>query len=87
VGVKLERPPVPVEMNSEQTKTAQIRVNGEPREVPIGLTLLDLLRFLEVDPERVAVELNRKIVRQPEWSGTAVSDGAVIEIVQFVGGG
>jgi thiamine biosynthesis protein ThiS len=49
--------------------------------------LLELLRFLQIDPDRVAVELNRKIVRQPEWSGTAVPDGANIEIVQFVGGG
>ena len=87
MGVKLGRPADSVEMDSELTKTAEIFVNGERRDVPGGLTLLDLLGFLEVDPQRVAVELNRKIVRQPEWSGTTVADGAVLEIVQFVGGG
>ena len=80
-------PPFPFEMDSEQTKTVQIVVNGERRDVPFGLTLLDVLGFLEVDLQRIAVELNRKIVRQPEWRDTPVGDGAVLEIVQFVGGG
>ena len=64
-----------------------ITLNGEPRTVPAGLTVSDLLRFLELAPERVAVELNRSIVRQPAWESTPVEAGAQIEIVQFVGGG
>jgi thiamine biosynthesis protein ThiS len=74
-------------MDSEQTKNVQIFVNGERREVPFGLTLLELLRFLQVDPQRVAVELNRAIVRRPDWAAAPVADGANVEIVQFVGGG
>jgi thiamine biosynthesis protein ThiS len=35
----------------------------------------------------VAVELNRAIVRKPEWDSTAIDEGAKIEIVWFVGGG
>jgi len=46
-----------------------------------------LLDFLELDPERVAVEMNRMIVRRPAWSTTPVPGGATFEIVQFVGGG
>ncbi len=65
----------------------RITVNGEPREARSGETVLDLLKRLEIDPERVAVELDRKIVRQPLWSATALRDGAEMEIVQFVGGG
>jgi thiamine biosynthesis protein ThiS len=45
------------------------------------------LQWLEIDPERVSVELNREIVRQPQWSTTPVAGGARLEIVQFVGGG
>jgi thiamine biosynthesis protein ThiS len=48
---------------------------------------LQLLLSLGVDPERVAVELNRSIVRQPEWRERIVEGGATVEIVQFVGGG
>lgn len=65
----------------------RVVVNGEEREVPEGLNLAGLLERLGLDLERVAVELDRRIVRRPEWQSTAVNDGARLEIVQFVGGG
>jgi sulfur carrier protein len=64
-----------------------IVVNGQPRSASDGQTILDLLQQLELDPSRVAVELNRRIVRQPNWSETRLNAGAQVEIVQFVGGG
>jgi len=64
-----------------------ITINGEARTVAAGGTLLELLARLGLDPARVAVELNRRIVKQAQWSGTVVEAGAQIEIVQFVGGG
>jgi thiamine biosynthesis protein ThiS len=48
---------------------------------------MDIVRSLDLDPQRVAVELNREIVRRESWQSTEVADGAEIEIVQFVGGG
>jgi thiamine biosynthesis protein ThiS len=74
-------------MHSGETKTIEIVVNGDRREVPIGLTLVDILALLQLDPQRVAVELNRQIVRQPHWDSTPVGEGAALEIVHFVGGG
>ena len=65
----------------------EIVVNGERRAVPEGQTVLGLLRELRIDPVRVAVELDRRIVKQPLWSETVLRSGAEIEIVQFVGGG
>jgi sulfur carrier protein len=64
-----------------------IVVNGEPRAASEGQTILDLLQQLELDPARVAVELDRRIVKQPKWSETVLNAGAQVEIVQFVGGG
>jgi thiamine biosynthesis protein ThiS len=64
-----------------------IVVNGESRAAAEGQTILDLLRQLELDPARVAVELDRRIVKQPLWAATPLRAGAQIEIVQFVGGG
>jgi len=64
-----------------------IVVNGERRTTSEGQTILGLLRDLELDPARVAVELDRRIVRQPLWEATTLEPGAQIEIVQFVGGG
>ncbi len=70
-----------------ESKTIQIVLNGESRLVPEGLNVLELLMNLGLDPERVAVELNRTIIRQTHWSEPTVEDGASVEIVQFVGGG
>ena len=64
-----------------------IVVNGESRRINEGQTLMDLLRQLDLDPSRVAIELDRKIVRKAQWEGTVLGDGAMLEIVQFVGGG
>ena len=64
-----------------------IVVNGESQTVPEGQTILGLLQQLKIDPERVAVELDRRIVKQPRWGETTLDAGAQIEIVQFVGGG
>ena len=64
-----------------------IMVNGEPRSTTGGQTILGLLRQLQVDPARVAVELDRHIVKQTRWTETVLRPGAQIEIVQFVGGG
>ena len=65
----------------------EIVINGEPQSIPAGQTVLQLLQRLQLDPARVAVELDRRILKQPRWSETAVEPGARFEIVQFVGGG
>ncbi|MDP9114091.1 MAG: sulfur carrier protein ThiS [Acidobacteriota bacterium] len=70
-----------------ETKTIQVVLNGQPQSVPAGLTVDRLLTFLEVDPSRVAVELDGEIVRKPDWAAAEVRDGAQLEVVWFVGGG
>jgi sulfur carrier protein len=67
--------------------TQEILVNGEKRSVPPGHTLLKLLEDLRLEPSRVAVELDRRIVKRPEWDALELAAGAKLEIVQFVGGG
>ena len=65
----------------------QIVVNGENREVRAGETIAGLVRTLHLDPGRLAIELDRQIVKRAAWASTVVPDGARLEIVQFVGGG
>ena len=74
-------------MESAETKTIQVVLNGEPKRVPEGFHVAALLEFLAIDPARVAVELNRSIVRKQDWTAAQVDDGAEIEVVWFVGGG
>ncbi len=65
----------------------EIVVNGEPAFLPPGKTVNELLEHLGVRADRVAVELNRRIVHQRDWTKTQVELGAQVEIVEFVGGG
>jgi thiamine biosynthesis protein ThiS len=64
-----------------------IVVNGSPRVVAEGATLLDVLGTLSLDPRAVVVEHNRRIVRRPALGEVRVAPGDAIELVQFVGGG
>lgn len=73
--------------NQQQEALIPIVINGEAQQVPAGLNIRNLVAHLGLDPGRVAVELNRRLVRKPEWDATAVEAGAVLEIVTFVGGG
>jgi thiamine biosynthesis protein ThiS len=74
-------------MESAETKTIEIVVNGESRRVPQDLFLDGLIVWLEIDPSRVAVERNLAIARKTDWPATRVEPGDRLEIVWFVGGG
>lgn len=74
-------------MEISETKTIEVILNGERRSVPAGLTVDRLLAFLEMNPSRVAVELDRAIVRKSDWAAAEVRGGAQLEVVWFVGGG
>ena len=64
----------------------ELRVNGENRSFD-GCTLHDLIGSMELNPSRVAVELNGNIVPRAEFSNTNLKNGDSLEIVHFVGGG
>ena len=72
---------------TENQVTLNAAINGERRSFPARSTLLDIVQALGLDPERVAIEFNRTIVKREFWTSTAIEEGAEIEIVQFVGGG
>ncbi len=62
-------------------------VNGEPMDLPEGLTVALLLRHLGVRAERVAVERNGAVVKKARHVDEKLAAGDVLEIVTFVGGG
>jgi thiamine biosynthesis protein ThiS len=67
--------------------TFDIHVNGQPHRIPPGLSVATLLAYLEIRPDRVAVELNKTLIRKRDWHQTPVESQARLEIVEFVGGG
>jgi sulfur carrier protein len=64
----------------------RIKVNGEDRELGDGTTIRALLAQSSLVPEKVAIELNRRLVRGDKYE-TNLKDGDEVEIVTFVGGG
>ncbi len=64
-----------------------ITINGERQDVPEGVSIAGLLTHLGLDAARLAIEMDRKIVKRQNWEQTPVAPGSSIEIVQFVGGG
>ncbi|MEN9924777.1 MAG: sulfur carrier protein ThiS [Pseudomonadota bacterium] len=68
------------------TAQLSITLNGEPRRADAG-SIADLVRSLELDPGKVAVERNGLIVPRSTLGEVALGDGDVLEIVHFVGGG
>jgi thiazole synthase len=68
-------------------QTVSIRVNGNHRRVPEGITVAALALELGLEPTKVAVERNLEIVPKSQHAATPVAEGDRIEVVQFVGGG
>jgi thiamine biosynthesis protein ThiS len=64
----------------------KLTINGETQSFTAE-TLGALVEQLGMKPDRVAIELNRKIVPRDQWAKTGLHDGDGLEIVHFVGGG
>jgi len=69
----------------------KIQVNGFWQEIDEGLTIQDFmngwLKQRRFDDTLVSVELNFLVRPRQSWSGIRLSDGDILEIVRFVGGG
>ncbi|MGM0577082.1 MAG: sulfur carrier protein ThiS [Myxococcota bacterium] len=66
----------------------ELTINGEQRRFEGGdLTVADLVERLGLGCRRVAVEVNRQLVRRGTWEDHALAEGDAVEIVHFVGGG
>lgn len=63
-----------------------VHINGQSTEIPDGSTIQSLLAERKLAPDKVAVELNRRLIRAEKYE-TPLKDGDEIEIVTFVGGG
>lgn len=71
----------------EDKPSMKLIVNGETREdLPDSLTVRELIERYKLSPEKVAIELNRRLLRGDKYE-TALKDGDEVEIVTFVGGG
>ena len=72
---------------SNQIEMMEILLNGEKRKVHWDLSLSELLKHFSLPSERIAIELNREVVRRMDWAKIKVCEGDNLEIIHFVGGG
>ena len=65
----------------------QIQVNGESRQVREEKNVTGLLKDLQLNVERVAVEINLEILDRRDFDARILEEGDRIEIMSFIGGG
>jgi len=64
-----------------------LTVNGDPRDLPPGSTLAELVAQLAPSPQGVAAAVNGEVVPRRAWPDTPLADGCVVEVVTAVQGG
>ncbi len=65
----------------------KVFINGETKEIAGEVNLIELLDKFSLPQERIAVELNKEVVRKKDWENIKIKNADKIEIVHFVGGG
>ena len=67
--------------------TVQVKLNGEPRELPDGSTIAQAVAALTEAPSGVAAAVNGDVVPRGSWDFTVLRDGDQVEVVTAVQGG
>jgi sulfur carrier protein len=65
----------------------KITCNGETKDIDPGTTLVALIKNFDLNPDTVVVECDGRIVKRDEYDSQVLTEGNVIELVRFVGGG
>jgi sulfur carrier protein len=65
-------------------------INGERQSVPIGTTIVDLLRRINVDPlyaPGIAVSVNDEVIHREDWENATVNADDRVEVISARQGG
>ena len=66
----------------------QVTLNGSPHQFdPPPATVAELVRALQLEGKRIAVEMNGEIVPKSRYAETRITAGDQLEVVAAVGGG
>ena len=67
--------------------SVQVKLNGEPRELPDGATVAEAVAALTAAASGVAAAVNGDVVPRGSWAATPLCDGDQVEVVTAVQGG
>ncbi len=65
----------------------QIYINGEEQQVSSDMTMAQLIEQLELQDQRLAVEVNEELVPRSTFPQHRLQAGDRVEIVHAIGGG
>ncbi len=71
----------------KKIKKIKINLNGRPISVTNGTTINNIIKKIKVQPNKIAIELNRKIIKKKNISKIYLKNKDNLEIVHFIGGG
>ncbi|MET0067388.1 MAG: sulfur carrier protein ThiS [Candidatus Thiodiazotropha sp.] len=65
----------------------QIYLNGTEKQIPDELDMSGLIELLDLQGQRIAVEVNEELVPRSTFPGHRLQDQDRVEIIHAVGGG
>ncbi len=65
----------------------QVTINGEPQEIAENCNAAMLVELLNMQNDKIAMEVNKEIVPRSQYETFKLSEGDQIEIVRAIGGG
>ena len=66
---------------------AKIQLNGDSYKINAGDNLEKLLFRLKIQKNKVAIEVNGKIIERKRYTNLILNNNDKVEIVHFIGGG
>ena len=71
----------------KKTKKIKINLNGKTFFLTKGTSLFKVIKKTKLQPNKIAIELNRKIINKKNMNKIFLKNKDKIEIVHFIGGG
>jgi sulfur carrier protein len=62
-------------------------INGEKKEFEENITLIEIMKSLQVEDKVMAAAVNMEIVKKDQWNSYTLNNQDKLELLQFVGGG
>ncbi len=64
-----------------------IQLNGEQTQLPDAITVAEMIERLNLEPRRIAVEINEDVVPRSEFPQRRLHPDDRVEVIHAIGGG
>mgnify|MGYP001368066345 CR=1 FL=1 len=71
----------------KKNKKIKIKLNGKPLSIPNGTSVYKVIKKIKAQPTKVAIELNRQIIKKKNINKILLKNKDRLEVVHFIGGG